>query len=67
MKARLTRHARAWVTVLVLGSAPVWATQPPAPPTSYSVAPAPNDGARAPAVVTRLAWDRVGAPLKGLS
>lgn len=68
MKARLTRPARAWLTVLtLLAVAPVWAVQPPATPTSPRVAPAPNDGAPTPAVVTRLAWDRVGAPLQGLS
>ncbi len=68
MKARLTRPARAWLTALtLLAAAQVWAAQPPAPPTSPSVAPAANDGALAPTVVTRLAWDRVGAPLQGLS
>ncbi|MFN3593744.1 MAG: hypothetical protein ACK4TK_03550 [Thiobacillaceae bacterium] len=65
MKARLTRPARAWLTALtLLTAAPVWASQPPAPP---SVTPAPIDGVRAPAVVTRIVWDRVGAPLQGLS
>lgn len=68
MKARLTRPVRAALAALTLLSAPsVWAAQPPALPTPRDVAPAPNDGARAPAVITRLAWDRVGAPLKGLS
>lgn len=67
MKARLTRRTRAWVTLLVLGSAPVWATQPPTMAASQNVSLAANDGARAPAAVTRLAWDRVGAPLKDLS
>lgn len=68
MKARLTRPARAWLIVLaLLAAAPVWAAQPPAPAATPSVAPAVKDGVPAPAVVTRLAWDRVGAPLQGLS
>ncbi len=65
MKARLTRLSSTWLSVLILlTAAPVWATQPP---TAPGVASVPNDGARAPVVVTRLAWDRVGAPLHSLS
>lgn len=65
MKARLTRLSSTWLSVLILFvAAPVWATQPP---TAARVASVPNDGARAPVVDTRLAWDRVGAPLKDLS
>jgi len=66
MKARLTYLVRAWLTVLaLLSAAPVWAALPPTPPTGG--ARASDEGANASTAVTRLAWDRVGAPLQGLS
>lgn len=65
MKARLARHTRAGLAILALMVAgPLWANPLPA---SHSITPAPHDDARTPAASTRLAWDRVGAPLQGMS
>jgi energy-converting hydrogenase Eha subunit F len=63
MKARLTHHAAPWLIALgLLASAPVHADRAVPSPSAHTQVPAQSATA-----TPRLAWDRVGAPLQGMT